>query len=495
MYSSVFLTDYLMNDEWQLIGSRSSLIQSAKEAFLFWGRGLFGIYCTLVYRFVGYDPFRVQIVRFVNFCSLVAIALLLFLFLAKKAGNVWLSFFVILFLYSTGSLQEAMAYSLQLISNMQPAMWLSLTAFYTYFCVDERRLAKPLRLGATFLLLICAMQSTQTFAFFAMVPLTYVALSDWRSQRRKVIEFIAVAVVVLIVSTLTYKVALNYLHTHGRQGYALAEGSIDAAGQHPLEVLFHAVSPFPYWSAFEIWSYPFPLHFVPPLNGLRIGIAMCLMSAWAMLILGTIITEARDRTTQERKEVFGKWLAVLFCLGLDAVFIVADSPLATIEHRPHMVLTFSGIAILAAAYCLQVIAERYRALSGTLARTAGILFVVLVAMGAQAGTLRGYVDNRMQLLNFIRAEVMSKDPSTYRNIIVVVPDSGPEPRGVWIGHTIQRRLHMTREGAYRYVLAETGIEPESKTITFVTDKPQEIPQDSVVIDWQKYVAARQKNPF
>jgi len=495
MYSSVFLTDYLMNDEWQLIGSRSSLVQSAREAFFFWGRGLFGIYCTLVYRFVGYDPFRVQIIRFVNFASLVTIALLLFLFLAKKARNVWLSFFVILFLYSTGSLQEAMAYSLQLISNMQPAMWLSLAAFYIYFCVDERRLAKPLRLGASFLFLIAAMQSTQTFAFFAMVPLTYIALSDWKNQRRKIIEFIVVAVLVLIVSTLTYKVALNYLHTHGRQGYPLAEGSIDTAGQHPLEVLFHAVNPFAYWSAFEIWSYPFPFHFVPPIKNWRIGTAMCVMGSWTLLLLGTIIIEAREGTIQERIEVFGKWLAVFVCIGLDAVFIVADSPLATIEHRPHMVLTFAGIAIFAAAYCLQVIAARYPALGGKLFKTAGILFVAIVAMGAQAGTLRGYVDNRMQLLNFIRTEVMSKDPSSYRNIIVVVPDSGPEPRGVWRGHPIQRQMHMTREGAYRYVLAAMGIEPESKKITFVSDKPGEIPADSLLIDWQKYVAARQRNPF
>ena len=45
------------------------------------------------------------------------------------------------------------------------------------------------------------------------------------------------------------------------------------------------------------------------------------------------------------------------------------------------------------------------------------------------------------------------------------------------------------------MLAAIGVEPESKKITFVTDRPQEIPQDSVLIDWQKYIAARQKNPF
>lgn len=495
MYSPVFVTDYLMNDEWQLIGSRASLTQSAKEAFLFWGRGLFGIYCTLVYRFVGYDPFRIQIIRFVNFASLVAVALLLFWFLAKRAKNVWLAFFVILFFYSTGSLQEGMAYSLQLISNMQPALWFSLAAFYVYFCVDERRFSTPLRLGAAFLLLLCAMQSTQTFAFFGMVPLTYLALSDWRRQRRKIMEFIVVAVLVLIVSTLSYKTALGYLHTHGRQGYALAEGSLDAAGQHPLAVLLHAANPFTYWSAFEIWSYPFPFHFIPPLRDWRIGIAMCLMGAWAILLLGTLLIEAREEPAHERKEVFEKWLAVLVCLGLNAVFVVADSPLVTIEHRPHMVFTFVGIAIFSATYCVQVLAAKYPALRRTPVRAAGVVFVVLIALGAQAGTLRGYVNNRMQLLNFIRTEAMAKDPSTYQNIIVVLPDTGPEPRGVWIGHAIQRRMHMTREGGYRYALATSSIPPESKNIIFVEDEPKEMPASSVVIDWRKYIAARAQDPF
>ena len=78
MYSTVFLTDYLMNDEWFNIGSRPGSRASAKDAFFFWGRAIFGIYQTLVYRFAGYNPLRIQIVRFVNFASLVAIALVLF---------------------------------------------------------------------------------------------------------------------------------------------------------------------------------------------------------------------------------------------------------------------------------------------------------------------------------------------------------------------------------------------------------------------------------
>ena len=133
--------------------------------------------------------------------------------------NNWFSFAVILVLFSTASIQELMAYSLQLISNTQPAMWLSLLAFYVFFFLDDRRFAKSLRWGAAFLVFILAMQSTQTFAFFCMVPLTYLTLCDWKNQRRKISEFVALAVLAFLASTLTYRAGLHYWHSHGMQAY------------------------------------------------------------------------------------------------------------------------------------------------------------------------------------------------------------------------------------------------------------------------------------
>ena len=482
MYSPVFLTDYLMNDEWFYIGSRPGLRESAIDAFFFWGRGLFGIYQTLVYRFAGYDPLRVQIVRFVNFASLVAIALLLFVFLTKKSENRWFSFFVILVLFSTASIQELMAYSLQLISNTQPAMWFSLLAFYVFFLVDDRRLVKPLRWGAAFLLFTLALQSTQTFAFFCMVPLTYLTLCDWKSQRRKIPEFVALALLAFLVSTLTYRTGLHYWHSHGMHGYKLGEQAVEAAGQHPLQVLLRAANPLTYWSAFEIWSYPFPLHAVRPAMKMKIGIALCLLCAWAVIFLWAAFIEVR-----ERADVV-KWLAVLVYLGFGATFIIADSPLVTIEHRPHVVLTFVGIVILSAAYSLQVLAKAYPALGGRMPTVLAIIVVSMIALGAQAGTLRGYVIDRMRLLDFIRAEVTAEDPSRYRNIVVILPEShGPEPRQFWVGRGFQDRYHMTCQGEYRYALATVGIPPESKTITFVEGKPRDMPADSAIVDWRKYL--------
>jgi hypothetical protein len=266
------------------------------------------------------------------------------------------------------------------------------------------------------------------------------------------------------------------------QAYKLGEEAVAAAGQHPLRVVLRAANPLTYWSAFEVWSYPFPLHAVRPVTKMKIGIALCLMCPWAVILLWAAFTEARESAD------VAKWLAVLVYLGFGAIFIIADSPLITIEHRPHMVLTFIGIAVLSAAYSLPVLARTYPALGGRVPTVLGIILVFMSASGAQAGTLRGYVIDRMRLLDFIRAEVTAEDPSKYRNILVILPESsGSEPREFWVGRGFQGRFHMTCQGEYRYALATVGIPPESKTIAFAEGTPRDVPADSAIVDWRKYL--------
>lgn len=364
-------------------------------------------------------------------------------------------------------------------------MWFSLLAFYVYFFVPDHRLSKPVRLGAAFALLLLAMQSTQTFAFFCMVPLSYLTVCDWKNYRRRILEFIALAFVVFLISTGTYKAGLHYWHSHGFRGYKLAESAMAAGGQHPLQVLLHSMNPLSYWSAFEIWSYPFPLNAVPALVQMKFGIALALMFTWAVLIAWAVFIES------EEPEVGLKWLVVLVYLAFGAIFIVADSPLVTIEHRPHMVLTFLGIVVLSAVYALQVLTARYSLLMGLGPRMLGMIFVAIIAFGAQSGTLRGYVIDRMRMLDFIRTELVAQDASSYRNIVVVLPEShGPEPREFWVGRSFQDRYHMTRDGAYRYAMARVGIPPHSKTVTFVEGEPREKPADSAIVDWPKYLLGR-----
>lgn len=492
MYSPVFLTDYLMQDEWNVIGSRDSLTSSARNAFFRYGRGLHGIYEPLVYQFVNYDPLRVQFIRFINLSSLATIAFILFLFLSKRSKSPFLAFLVILFLFSQRSFQSAVAYSLQLISNTQPAMWLSLVAFYTHFNCDGRFL-KRLRPIVVFLILMLAMQSTQTFAFFSMIPLAYLTLTDWGNQKRKVVEFLLLAAFAFLVSSVVYKVGLGYWQDVGGQGYGLGEQGLEAVAERPIKVFSQAVHPASYWGAFEIWSYPFPFHSMLPLKGMKREIAGCFMIFWGILVSWAAIAEFRKSSAQEKRQVVFKWLAVLLCLGFGAVFLVADAPLRVTEHRPHLTITFVGVAVFCGAYSLEVLASKYPLLNGAVVKCLGVILVLASAFGAQAGVLRGFVDNRAAQLDFMRTELTAGCPSGCRNIIVVLPNWHgclTEPCGPWVGHVTEGEGHMRQEGAYRYALATSSISPESVKFTFVDERPSEVPKDSIIFDWNRYVAGK-----
>jgi hypothetical protein len=498
MYSPTFLVDYLMNDEWAHIGMSSDNIGKAVVRFFFeYGRGLFGVYERLVYSFVEYDPFRIQLVRFLNFASIAAIAVILLKFLEIRSNNSYFAFFVILLLFSQQSFQGMMGYSLQLISNTQPSMWLSLLAFYLHFFVFvSDRFFKPFQVGVVFLLLILAMQSTQTYAFFAMVPLTYLLLTDWENRKRKILSFLIISIIVFLLSTFVYKFGLEYWHSLGRKGYTLGEQSLNTAVNEPIKLLKRIVNPFSYWSAFKIWSYPFPFHYTFPLYELKKIIASYLILLWIAFISGAIITEIWRRSAGEKWQVFFKWLTILVCLGFGAIFLIADSPQKIIEHRPHMTLTFTGVVIFSWAYSLQVLSSKYSFFKNNLVRALGIILVLMIAFGAQAGVLRGIVNNRMEQISYIRTELMTTNPSEYKNIIVVLPRWGgcvTEPCGPWMGKTIGYRWHMTRKTVYRYALTTIGVPlKEKKYITFVHKKPDTIPKNSVIIDWNKYAFTRKQ---
>ena len=494
MYSPAFLTDYLMGDEWGVIGSWGNLRRDAIDGFFSWGRSLFGIYSTLVYRFVEYDPARVQLVRFLNFMGFAGIAIVLYLFLTRRTEKPLFSALVVLFLFSQPPFQAAMGFSLQLISNTQPAMWLSLLAFYIYFVWSPGKYFHPLlRAMAVFVLLVLAMQSTQTYAFFCMVPLTYLTLCDWKSRRRRILEFMALAVLVFIVSTLIYQAGLYYSHMRGRYGYPLGEQDVSALRQHPIAVFLHALNPVTYWSAFEVWNYPFPFHSTHPMGALKVALALCIMIAWVALIVAACVTETQGQTREQRQDTLFKWLSVLVCLAFGAIFIVADSPLLREKPRPHMVLTFAGVAVFAAAYSLLVLSQKYHFFQTRRSRALGIVVVTIVAFGAQTGLVRGYVNNRAEQLDFIRAELIAVDPSVYHNVVVVLPGENTcvtEPCGRWTGAAVDRQVY--KAAGYRYALATLGIAPESKTITFVHQRPDATPDDTLVIDWQKYALAQHR---
>ena len=500
MYSPTFLSDYLMNDERGLIGRDAGDFASVISSYFFrYGRGLFGLYEKLVYEFVGYDTARIQFIRFINFASIAIIAVLLLRFLERRMKNKYFAFFTILFFLSQLSFQGLMGYSLQLFSNSQPSIWLSLLAFYLFFFVfDGNRISNFIQMGIVFIVLMLAMQSTQTYAFFGLIPVAYLALSDWRNSKRKILTFLLIAFIVFIVSTIAYQAGLNILSSGGDQeAYVRGERGLNELYENPIEMILFAINPRTYWSVFKFWTFPFPVHNIPPLlNIVEKVLSLSFMVLWFGIIFSSIVVECKRAGRNESLAILSKWLTVLFCFGLSAVFIVANSPLEIIDHRPHILLTFSGLVVFTGAYALEVLERKIIALQRVSIRVLMSLTVLLSAFGAQAGVLRNIVNIHTKQIDFIRSELMAKDPDSYESVIIILPKWNKcisEPCGPWFGYSTDANWHLTRAGAYRYVLATIGADPMEKEITHVYyNLSTDLPPDAVVVDWNTYSKAQQR---
>ena len=500
MYSSTFLTDYLMRDEWEFVGGGDWYnLPSYMSTFFFRsGRVLFAVFQKLVLVFAGYDASRIQIVRFVNFLSIAVIAVLLMNFLEKRMKNGWAAFFVILFFFSQTAFQALMGYSFELIAGSLPSMWLSLLAFYLYFFVFESsRLSRVVQAGIVFIVLMLAMQSTQTYAFFAMVPLSYLVLVDWKTNRARIIQFLLISVAVLAVSAIIYKAGLDYFAAQGRAGYDVGEQGINQLSTQPLDLVLLAINPRTYWSVFKMWTFPFPFQNTPPLSNLAEKIAsFAIMVAWLGLVFASVLSEFTSAGKDKRQEIVFKWLAVIFCAGFGAALILADSPSEIIDHRPHLHLIFSGIVIFTSAYAIEFLATRFSFLGNPRLKLAFGFLVLMIAFGAQSGVLRNIVNIHMKQLDFIRTELISEDPASYETVIVLLPiqnqDCITEPCGPWIGEHIENKGHLAREAAYRYTLSTLGMDPMEKKIVFVEKASEIISTDNaLVIDWNIYSSTQQ----
>jgi len=498
MYAPSFTLDYLMNDELRAIGKENDPLRAFVGHFIAFGRPMFGVYHSLVYRFAGYDPVKVQFIRFVNFASLAAVGLVLFRFLHLRSKSVYLSFFTILFLFSQLSFQGLIGYSVQVISNSQPSIWLSLGAFYLHFYFFPKlQVRKWIAYATTFIVFVAAMHSTQTYAYFSMIPLSYLVLTENRKHNKRILIFFVLALASFIFSMASYKVAMEVGRVvFDRGAYKLGEEAMTALTGSPLQILFAAANPLKYWSAFKVWTYPYPFHYTLPLEGLKQFVAGLVMVAWLSLIIGGIVTEISKSEREGRGQILLKWLGALACLGFGAIFMVADSPLEISDLRPHMTITFVGVCIFTGAYATQVLSSSYKAFNSGFAKSSSILFIVLTAFGAQSSLLRGAVNIRENQMNFIRTELSSKSPDAYRKVVVVLDPDGPcitEPCDLWFGNVTHGEGHQTRPERYKYALTTLGIAPESKSIVFVDDYPEQIAEDELIVDWEKYVEAQKRH--
>lgn len=500
MYSPTFLTDYLMNDERAVVGEATphTLVEALSSYFFLSGRGLLGLYMKWVYDFVGYDTSRIQFVRFINFVSISVIAILLMNFLGERMKSRQVAFFVVLFFLSQNSFQGLMGYSLQLISFSQPAIWLSLLAFYFYFYLFEKNhIPKYLQAGSVFIILMLAMQSAQTYAFFAVIPMSYLALADWKARKVKVIQFLIISITTFVLSSLIYKLGLNFLQARGGEGYIQGEQGFKYLYNQPLDVFLLAVNPLAYWSVFKMWAFPFPLQNIPPLRTLIERImSLFIMLAWLGGIFTSLWVEIKSDIKDGKHEIFLKWLAIACCFGLAATLIVADSPVKIIDHRPHNLLVFSGLVIFTGAYSLEVLASRFIFLRSHGMKVFMGLVVLMTAFGAQAGVLRNIVNIHMKQLDFIRTELLAKDPESYRTVVVILPAQNQgcitEPCGPWFGAPLDSNWHLAWPGTYRYAFSTLGVNPAEKKIIFVNSSADIVSQDeTILIDWNVYSITQQ----
>jgi hypothetical protein len=214
------------------------------------------------------------------------------------------------------------------------------------------------------------------------------------------------------------------------------------------------------------------------------------------VLLAAVCIELREANRDGKLQILQKWLAVAVCLGFGAFFLIVDSPQDVSQHRPHMTTIFVGVVVFAGAVGLQVLARKHRVLKSRAAVLTGAGLVLMTAFGAQAGLLRGVVVNRMEQLDFVRTELMAKDPAAYSRILVVPPSwrgCVTEPCDAWMGHIIDKEGVISREHIYRYALVTLGASLEGKTVEIVTQKPVAVPSGAVVVDWRKYAAARKRH--
>lgn len=214
------------------------------------------------------------------------------------------------------------------------------------------------------------------------------------------------------------------------------------------------------------------------------------MIIWFGTVIASILIELKRASRNERLAIISKWLAVLGCFGLGAVFIIADSPLEIVDHRPHILLTFSGLVIFTGAYAIEVLASRYRLFQNGHIRAITGIVILMTALGAQAGVLRNIVNIHARQIDFIRQELMAKNPDSYDTVIVILPKWNKcitEPCGPWFGWSTDPIWELRRPGAYRYALATIGTDPTKKELTYVYyNLSTDIPPNAVVVDWNTY---------
>jgi len=520
IYQPVLITDYLMNDEIIWIGSNMNIWEAMQSNFIKYGRGLFGLYHALVYKFVDYSPFKIQIIRFLNLVGVYGLASLFFRFCKSSFSSTAIAFFLTLFFISHPSIQGILGYSLQIISNFQPSAWLSIFAFYIYFYWSPHypvnQLLKALKIVLTIFIFILALQSTQTYAFLCMIPLSLGILTNsHRFTLKKSLVFCLLAFICLFISAISYKFFLSI--NPNLSGYKLGVSTLNDILDSPFQALKTGLNPSTYIDTFRVWNYPFGFHQLVDLDrSLKsFGSFLIFYCVTIVNLLAFSIETFKAAKLSKKlfKKTIGSWTIVTICLSFGALFVFLESPLQPTQVRPHMALTLIGVITVITTYSSFICRDFLKTLINfqfksityiqdknwrKFQKLLGLFLasiVIFITIGAQSNTLRNIVNVRAQALGYVRVQLMAKPKDSWQKVIVVKSKDLCvfEPCEAWMGSVIHGRW-LKNKGGYQYAMASIGIDPSNKNIMFIqASQLMNISiQKAIIIDWNQYLQANKQ---
>jgi hypothetical protein len=478
-----------MNDELALIGQEADPLQAAISDFYRFGRPIWGFFRTLIFNFSEFNPVRIQHMRFVNFFLISIFGLGLTYFFWDCSKNIIFAFFVVLFFMSQLSIQALNGYSLIMV-GYHFSILLSFSAFILYFYILENKNISLWVEGlAIFILLVLAMNTFQGFASFCMIPLSFYILFSNKLESKRIFRFYGLVFVSFLFSILIFTAATQN-SPYGT--YHLVKTSLFSLNNDPLKILLNALNPMTYWSAFKVWTFPYPFHHLAPMGKLKITISTVLMALWVLLLAAAFFIELIKTVNGRKKHVVQKWGSIILCIFISGIFILADSTNSIANHRAHLLLPLNGVIIFTAAYSLKTLSSEYKILKKKALLGLSIILIILSAFGAQRGLAQGIVDLRQNQLNFIRMELSQKNPDEFNKVIVFIPNNFiiktiREPSDYWFGHILPHPKRLALRNIYIYSLHTLGIEICTKEINFVNKRPESLAENELLIDWSKYL--------
>jgi len=495
VYAPAYTTEYLMQDELSRVGVRErDALEVGLKTFSSQGRFIAGYGVASAFEFAGHSPARIRLLRFLCVVGFALAAIAIRRFARRTWPDDGATTALVLVFFTQLPTQAAIGCGAVFLVAYLPAAALSLLALGLVHWEAAPRFLPPIaRAAAAAVVLLLAMQANQSYAVCAVVPLLAPTLADWPAARRRTLTFLAACVAALVVSGLTYKAAMDQSRI---SGYAVGEAAVGALSDQPAAVVATALHPATYWSAFRLWSFPFPFDRTPDLGGAERTAALLVMGLWALLVAAAVGLEWRAAEPAGRRDVAFKWLAAFACLGLGAFPIVADSPLRAIEHRPHIPFVLMGVVLFVAAHALRVVAGVAPLIAGTTGRAAGLAVAAFFALGAQAGVHRNVATLHADRLAYVRQSLSIDSP--VQAIAVVLPRRNgcpAEPCNDWMGFLAPGKNHIRAANGYRYALATVhgADDPSTVPITVHTYKEAQAaawPEGTAVIDWDRYVLTR-----